>query len=68
MAVLKENLARHPADRDTLLALVSFNRDAGDIVAALAYAEQLNRIAPADPNLTRLIQDLRNRAKKPDAQ
>ena len=66
IAVLKENLARHPADRDTLLALVSFNRDAGDIVAALGYAEQLNRIA-ADPNLTRLIQDLRNRAKKPDA-
>ncbi len=68
MAVLKDNVARHPADRDTLLALVSFNRDAGDIVAALGYAEQLNRIAPADPNLTRLIQDLRNRAKKPDAQ
>jgi predicted CXXCH cytochrome family protein len=66
MAALRDNLARHPADRDTLLALVSFNRDAGDIVAALAYAEQLNRIAPADPNLTRLIQDLRTRAKKPD--
>jgi predicted CXXCH cytochrome family protein len=67
VAVLKDNVARHPADRDTLLALVSFNRDAGDIVAALAYAEQLSRIAPADPNLTRLIQDLRTRAKKPDA-
>jgi predicted CXXCH cytochrome family protein len=67
MAALRGNLARHPADRDTLLALVSFNRDAGDIVAALAYAEQLNRIAPADPNLTRLIQDLRTRATKPDA-
>jgi hypothetical protein len=53
MAILKENLARHPADRDTLLALVTFNRDAGDIVSALGYAEQLNRIAPADPNLTR---------------
>jgi predicted CXXCH cytochrome family protein len=67
MTVLRENLARHPADRDTLLALVTFNRDAGDIVSALGYAEQLNRIAPADPNLTRLLQDLRNRAKKPDA-
>jgi tetratricopeptide (TPR) repeat protein len=67
MAVLEENLARHPADRDTLLALVTFNRDAGDIVSALGYAEQLNRIVPADPNVTRLIQDLRNRAKKPDA-
>jgi predicted CXXCH cytochrome family protein len=66
MAVLKENLVRHPADRDTLLALVTFNRDAGDIASALGYAEQLSRIAPADPNVTRLVQDLRNRANKPD--
>jgi hypothetical protein len=66
MAALKENLARHPDDRDTLLALVTFNRDAGDIGSALAYGEQLTRIAPADPNLTRLVQELRNRAKKPD--
>jgi hypothetical protein len=35
MVVLKENLARHPIDRDTLLALVTFNRDAGDIASAL---------------------------------
>jgi hypothetical protein len=27
MKVLKENLARHPDDRDTLLALLTFNRD-----------------------------------------
>jgi Flp pilus assembly protein TadD len=66
MAVLKENLVRHPVDRDTLLALVTFNRDAGDIASALGYAEQLSRIAPADPNVTRLVQDLQNRANKPD--
>jgi predicted CXXCH cytochrome family protein len=66
MAVLKENLVRHPVDRDTLLALVTFNRDAGDIASALGYAEQLSRIAPADPNVARLVQDLRNRASKPD--
>ena len=30
MTVLKDNLARHPDDRDTLLALISFSRDAGD--------------------------------------
>jgi tetratricopeptide (TPR) repeat protein len=42
MQILKENLARHPDDRDTLLALVTFNRDAGNIGAALEYAEQLS--------------------------
>jgi predicted CXXCH cytochrome family protein len=67
ITVLNDNLARHPADRDTLLALVTFSRDAGDIASALRYAEQLNKIAPGDPNLARLIQDLRNRATKPDA-
>jgi predicted CXXCH cytochrome family protein len=62
--VLKENLARHPDDRDTLLALVTFNRDAGDIGAALEYAERLSRITPNDRNLTRLTDDLRARLKR----
>ncbi|WP_407181552.1 cytochrome c3 family protein [Bradyrhizobium sp. STM 3562] len=62
--VLKENLARHPSDRDTLRALVSFSRDAGDIAAALGYAEHLSRIAPNDPNTARLTDDLRARLKQ----
>ncbi len=64
MKVLKENLARHPDDRESLLALVTFNRDAGDIGAALEYAEQLSRITPNDRDLTRLIGDLRERLKR----
>jgi tetratricopeptide (TPR) repeat protein len=35
MAALKASLARHPGDRDTLLALVSFSRDLGDVATAL---------------------------------
>jgi len=62
IAVLKEALARHPADRDTLLALVSFNRDAGDFDAALAYAERLARLLPNDPAVAAMIQQLRDRA------
>jgi predicted CXXCH cytochrome family protein len=64
MNVLKENLARHPDDRETLLALVTFNRDAGDIGAALEYAEQLSRVTPNDRDLTRLTDDLRRRLKR----
>jgi predicted CXXCH cytochrome family protein len=63
MAVLKESLARHPGDRDTLLALVGYSRDAGDITAALDYAEQLARAAPGEPGLAALIENLR----RPDA-
>jgi predicted CXXCH cytochrome family protein len=64
MKVLKENLARHRADRETIFALVTFSRDAGDIGAALEYAEQLSRIAPNDPDLARLSDDLRGRLRR----
>jgi Flp pilus assembly protein TadD len=64
MKVLKESLARHPNDRDTLLALVTFNRDGGDIGAALNYAEQLTRLAPNDRELNGLVENLRARLKQ----
>ena len=67
MTVLKENLVRHPGDRATLSALVSFSRDAGDFTTALDYAERLARIMPNDPNLRTLIETLRAQAKKPSA-
>jgi predicted CXXCH cytochrome family protein len=65
---LKENLTRHPNDRDALLALISFSRESGDINSALEYAEKLELIAPDAPGLTGLIQDLRRQAGKPSAQ
>jgi tetratricopeptide (TPR) repeat protein len=64
MKILKENAARHPDDHDTLLALVMFNREAGNIGDALEYAEQLARLTPGDPDLIRLRDDLRARAKQ----
>lgn len=62
LAVLKGNLVRHPADRDTLMALVSLSRDAGDAVSALEYAQRLAQIAPDDRSIAGLIDDLRRRA------
>jgi predicted CXXCH cytochrome family protein len=67
MKVLKENLVRHPNDRDTLQALISFSRDMGNFAAALEYAEQLARIAPGDSSLATLIEDLRRQMNKSDA-
>ncbi|MGY3621420.1 putative CXXCH cytochrome family protein [Bradyrhizobium sp. USDA 10063] len=61
--VLKANLARHPDDRESLSALVSFSRDSGNIAAALEYAERLSRLFPNDRELTRLTDDLRARLK-----
>ena len=69
MTVLKKSLVAHPGDRDTLLALISFTRDSGDISGALAYANQLAQFTPDDPNLKALIEDLRQRStNKPDPQ
>ncbi len=63
-AVLKENLVRHPGDRDSLLALISFSRDAGDLTSALQYAEQLAGVAPGDADVRALVETLRRQATK----
>jgi len=67
MTVLKESLKSHPSNRDILLALVSFSREAGDTTAALGYAEQLAAIAPDDRSVEGLVRELR-RAIKPSVQ
>jgi hypothetical protein len=68
MSVLKEALERHPSDRDILVALINFERDAGDIASALSYAERLSLITPNDRSVSTLIQQLRDKKKRPDAQ
>jgi predicted CXXCH cytochrome family protein len=66
MTVLREALKSHAGNREILSALISFSRMAGDTTAALGYAEQLAVIAPEDPNLASLIQELRRQATKPN--
>jgi predicted CXXCH cytochrome family protein len=68
IVVLKENLIRHPNDRDTLLALISYNRDAGDLKGALENAERLTRTSPGDRALADLIEDLRRKTQASDVQ
>ena len=63
VAVLKESLARHPSDRDTLLALVTFNRDAGNVPSALDYAERLATFFPTDTEVAHIVQELKRRTK-----
>jgi predicted CXXCH cytochrome family protein len=63
MALLKQNAARHPDDRETLLALVSYSREAHDFATALTYAEQAARLIPNDRNLSALIGELRQQVE-----
>jgi len=57
--ILTDNLAKNPSDRDTLVALVTFYRDAGNVPMALDYAERLARIAPDDRNILGLVDSLK---------
>ncbi|UFX49217.1 tetratricopeptide repeat protein [Bradyrhizobium sp. 41S5] len=65
MTVLTEALKSHPNDRSILSALVAFNRTDGNAAAALTYAQRLAVITPGDPRLTKLIDELREAAKRP---
>jgi Flp pilus assembly protein TadD len=62
--VLMVGLAKHPIDKDILLALVTFNRDAGDFVSALKFAERLAKIVPNDRALNSVIDQLKLHAKQ----
>jgi Flp pilus assembly protein TadD len=59
ITTLKENLNKHPADRQSLQALITFNRDAGNIASALEYAQRLALLAPNDKRVADLIDALK---------
>ncbi len=58
MGLLERALKRHPGNRDILLALASFSRDAGKTARAREYAARLLALAPQDPEARSLLQSL----------
>jgi predicted CXXCH cytochrome family protein len=65
IAVLQEALQKHPANREILSALISFNRIAGNTTAALDFAERLALVTPDDQSLAALVRELRQSSKSP---
>jgi Flp pilus assembly protein TadD len=59
LEVLEAAQARHPADRDTLLALATINRDADRLPAALSWAD---RLVALDPQARTLRDEIARRA------
>jgi len=58
LAMLRAADARHPYDLDILGALISMNREAGNVRDALLYARKIAEVFPDDPGVTRLQSEL----------
>ena len=56
--VLEANILRHPYDRDSLIALVTFLEQERDFQRALSYAQLLNKLEPDNPQVRQLISEL----------
>ena len=58
ISVLERAHNIRPADRDVLMALITFQRDKGDVPSAIAYAEELVRLSPGDTQVIALRNSL----------
>ncbi len=58
LAELGKAAGRHPYDLDILSALVSMNREAGNIQAALLSARKIAEVLPEDPDVKRMLAEL----------
>ena len=54
---------RHPRDRELLGGLIAYQRDAGNLEAALHYARTLLSLDPSDPELRQLVDRLEKRRR-----
>jgi len=64
ITVLESSMEKHPTDRNSLHALATFYRDAGNFAAALDYAKRLAAVAPGDRQISDLIDALARRIRE----
>jgi len=58
ITVLKQAHDTRPTDRDLLMALITFQRDKGDVRSAAVYAEKLVQMSPRDAQVIALRNSL----------
>lgn len=61
IAELQRALKQNPYHRETLTALATFLRDAGQTADALRYAETLAKLEPENPNIRNFVRQLQQR-------
>jgi Putative Zn-dependent protease, contains TPR repeats len=59
--LLERTHQQHPTDRNVLLGLIAFERDSGDVAAAMTHAQELAVLEPQNPQVRSLLDDLRRR-------
>ena len=59
IAILEQAHRRHPADRQMLIGLIAFERDMGNLPAAIAYADQLFEMSPRDARAIDMLSELK---------
>lgn len=55
---LETVLAKHPNDRDSLMALTAFQHDAGNLDAARNFARRLSALEPDNPEVRALLRQV----------
>ncbi len=63
IAVLQQVHQKRPADLQVLNGLIAFERDRGDLPAAITYAQQLVELTPDDPNAKAMLSQLQAHAQ-----
>jgi tetratricopeptide (TPR) repeat protein len=63
IAALKEALARHPYDRDLLMAMITYEVEANDLTSAVERAELLRKLEPDNPQIAQILDSLRMRMR-----
>jgi tetratricopeptide (TPR) repeat protein len=58
IAYLKDSLVGQPENRDMIMAIISFSREAGDVDTARQYVEKAITLTPDDPGLRALLKEL----------
>lgn len=61
---LQTVLSNHPYDRETLMALTSYEVELGDLTSALRHAELLNRLEPERTDIAGLLTLLKERLRQ----
>jgi predicted CXXCH cytochrome family protein len=64
LSLLERTHKQHPTDKTVLVALVTLERDHGDLAAALAHAQELDTLEPGNQQIKAMIDALRRQLNR----